>query len=103
MLGALSPQLSSPSSRPSSTYQPETNHATSQGPLNPVSSRKGELSEILSWQSQVGFFSCSSGVNSLCGLGFIATKLPEEPAEKVAFHGLAKEDQLKDIQRYLAF
>lgn len=35
-------------------------------------------------------------MNSLCGLGFIATKLPEEPAEKVAFHGLAKENQLKE-------
>ena len=35
-------------------------------------------------------------MNSRCGLGFIATKLPEEPAEKVAFHGLGKENQLKD-------
>lgn len=54
--GGTYPQLSSPSSCPSSTYQPETHHATSQGLLDPVSSRKGELSEVLSWQSQVGFF-----------------------------------------------
>ena len=56
---------------------------------------RGELPEVLSWQSHLAFFSCSSGVNSLCGLRFIATKLPEEPPEKVAFHGLARENQPK--------
>lgn len=57
---------------------------------------RGELPEVLSWQSP-GFFSCSSRkkTTSLCGFRFIATKLPEEPAEKVAFHGLAKENQPK--------